>query len=113
MTYYAIAHLREIRPHEEILLYIERMQSTLDPFGGRFLVHGTKAEVVEGSWPGDVVMVGFPDEASAKAWYASDAYQEILPMRTKHIDGDLIMVQGVGPDYDAATTAQRLRGGGA
>ncbi|WP_327353815.1 DUF1330 domain-containing protein [Streptomyces sp. NBC_01304] len=112
MTYYVVAHLREVRPHEEILVYIERMQSTLDPFGGRFLTHGMDVEVIEGDWPGHLVMVGFPDETSAKAWYASDAYQEILPMRTNHIDGDLVMIQGVDPDYDAAATAEGMRASG-
>ena len=39
MTAYAIAHLRNPNINDDVLDYIERIQDTLDPFGGRFLVH--------------------------------------------------------------------------
>ncbi|WP_307829396.1 DUF1330 domain-containing protein [Actinomadura viridis] len=32
--------------------YFERIQESLDPFGGRFLVHGTGPEVLEAHWRG-------------------------------------------------------------
>jgi uncharacterized protein (DUF1330 family) len=111
MTAYAIAHLRDAAPHDDIPTYMERIQSTLDPFGGRFAVHGSAAEVVEGDWPGSVVVVAFPDMAAARAWYASDAYQEILPLRTDHIEGDVILVPGVRDGYDVRDTAAALRSG--
>ncbi|MEY2269300.1 MULTISPECIES: hypothetical protein [Streptomyces] len=37
MTAYAIAHIRPETMNEDILRYIETMQSTIDPFGGRAL----------------------------------------------------------------------------
>ncbi|MEV7562061.1 DUF1330 domain-containing protein [Streptomyces sp. NPDC089795] len=109
MTAYAIAHLRPGTMHEDVLRYIETMQSTLDPFGGRFLVHGKEIEVLEGPFPGTVVMIGFPDLQQARAWYASPAYQAILPLRTDHIAGEVILVEGVPADYDARRTAAALR----
>lgn len=51
MTAYAIAHLRPETMNEDILTYIEAIQSTMDPFGGRFLVHGKEVEVMEGPFP--------------------------------------------------------------
>lgn len=109
MTAYAIAHLRPADPHPEIVAYIEKIQATLDPFGGRFLVHGAEVEVEEGSWPGTVVVLAFPDMARARGWYASPAYQEILPLRTRHIEGDVVLVPGVPDGYDPARTAAKLR----
>ncbi|MFE7184372.1 DUF1330 domain-containing protein [Streptomyces erythrochromogenes] len=109
MTAYAIAHIRPETMNEDILTYIETMQSTLDPFGGRFLVHGKEVEVLEGPFPGTVVVIGFPDVERARAWYASDAYRAILPLRTKHMPGEVILVEGVPADYDASTTAAGLR----
>lgn len=109
MTAYAIAHIRPETVNEEILDYIERIQPTMDPFGGRFLVHGKEVEVMEGPFAGTVVMIGFPDLDQARAWYASPAYQAILPLRTDHIPGEVILVDGVPADYDAAQTAARLR----
>ncbi|MYT93629.1 DUF1330 domain-containing protein [Streptomyces sp. SID8359] len=111
MTAYAIAHLRPADGpvHDEVLSYIERIQATMEPYGGRFLVHGAEVEVVEGEWPGALVLVAFPGVEEIRAWYASPAYQEILPLRTRHFDGDVVMVPGVGPEYDAPATAAAMR----
>ncbi|MEU4316582.1 DUF1330 domain-containing protein [Nocardia sp. NPDC024068] len=109
MTAYAIAHLREAAPHPEIAEYIERLTGTFDPFGGHFLVHMTPHEVKEGSWPGHVVMIGFPGIAEARAWWDSPAYREIAPLRSRHIAGDIILVDGVPAGYDPAATAAAMR----
>ena len=109
MTAYALAHLRTPTLHDDIFEYIEQIQDTMDPYGGRFLVHGAEVEVIEGRWPGTVVIIEFPDMAAARAWYASPAYQAILPLRTRHIEGETLIVPGVGPGYDARVTAAALR----
>jgi uncharacterized protein (DUF1330 family) len=109
MPAYALAHLRTPNLHPDVLEYIERIQSTLDPFGGRFLVHGAEVEVREGDWPGTVVIIEFPGVDEARAWYESPAYREILPMRTDHIEGEAIIVDGVALGYDARETAAALR----
>lgn len=73
MTAYAIAVLGTTpgAPHPDVLTYIERVQSTFTPYGGRFLVHGKKGEWMEGEPPGGIVMIEFPDLEAAHAWYAS------------------------------------------
>lgn len=109
MTAYALAHLRTPTAHPDVIDYIERIQDTMNPYGGRFLVHGGEVEVLEGEWPGTVVILQFPDVTAAREWYASPAYQEILPLRTRHIEGDTLIVGGVGADYDARVTAAALR----
>ncbi|MGW7407587.1 DUF1330 domain-containing protein [Streptomyces sp. NPDC054833] len=109
MPAYAIAHLQEATPHPEIAEYIERIPATFEPYGGRFLVHATQHEVMEGSWPGHVVVIAFPGMTEARAWWASPAYQEIAPLRSRHIEGDIILVPGVPEDYDPATTAKAMR----
>ena len=76
MTAYAVAHLRSVTLGPDITGYLERIDSTLAPFHGRFLVHGAKAEVLEGSWPGDLIILEFPDREPASAWYTSPAYQQ-------------------------------------
>ncbi|MEV5342257.1 DUF1330 domain-containing protein [Streptomyces sp. NPDC052676] len=109
MTAYAIAHLRDAAPHPEIAEYIERITATFAPYGGRFLVHGAQHETKEGSWPGAVVVIGFPSIADARAWWDSPAYREIAPLRSRHIPGDIILVEGVPDGYDPATTAKAIR----
>ncbi|MFI9494559.1 MULTISPECIES: DUF1330 domain-containing protein [Streptomyces] len=109
MSAYAFAHLRDRRHHPDVLAYLRRVQATLDPFAGRFVVHGPPDEVLEGTWTGSMVLIGFPGSAEARAWYDSPAYQEILRLRTDHIDGDVVLVEGVGPDYDPVERAEKLR----
>ncbi|WP_030204360.1 DUF1330 domain-containing protein [Streptomyces sp. NRRL S-87] len=109
MPAYAIAHLRDVTPHPDIPEYIERIGATMAPYGGRFLVHNTAHEVREGDWPGHVVLIGFPDIAAARAWWDSPAYQEIAPLRSRHITGDIILVEGVPEGYDPTATAAAMR----
>ncbi|MGK5672839.1 DUF1330 domain-containing protein [Micromonospora sp. URMC 106] len=113
MTAYVIAHLRDPQElHPQVLEYLERIQATLDPFAGRFVVHGGPVDVREGSWPGSVVMLEFPTGEHARDWYDSPAYQAILPLRTEHLEGEVIIVDGVGPDHDSAAMAAELRKSG-
>ncbi|RKS10168.1 uncharacterized protein (DUF1330 family) [Nocardiopsis sp. Huas11] len=109
MPAYAIAHLRAADPHPEIAEYIERVTATFEPYGGRFLVHATPHEVKEGAWPGNIVMIGFPGISEARAWWDSPAYQEIATLRSRHIDGDIVLVEGVPEGYDPALAAKAVR----
>lgn len=95
MAGYVIAQLRPPDPMPpEVGRYLELVQATLDPFGGTFLVHGGALEVREGSWPGDAVVIRFSDVEHARGWYDSPAYAEIRPLRTDHIDCDVVIVEG-------------------
>jgi len=110
MTAYAIAHLREAAPHPDIEEYIERIVGTFEPHGGHFLVHAAPPKVKEGRWPGHVVVIGFPGIAEARAWWDSPAYREIAPLRSRHITGDIILVEGVPSGYDPTSAALAMRG---
>jgi uncharacterized protein (DUF1330 family) len=98
---YALAHIRSVQMGPEITKYLERIDATLEPFGGRFLVHGNNAEILEGEWRGDVIIIEFPDRDSATRWYESAAYQAILPFRTRYSDGTVILVDGVPQGHHA------------
>jgi uncharacterized protein (DUF1330 family) len=99
MSTYAIAHLHEVTMGPAIVEYLERIDATLAPFGGRFVVHGGKAERLEGQWRGDVIVIDFPDRAHAQNWYRSPAYQAILPLRINNSVGDVILVDTVPADH--------------
>jgi uncharacterized protein (DUF1330 family) len=58
MTAYAIAHLWSVDMGPDIVRYLERIDATLEPFGGRFVVHGGPADVREGELPGNVIVDG-------------------------------------------------------
>lgn len=101
MTTYAIAHLRNVTPGEPVAEYLRRIDATLAPFGGKFRIHGGEAEVLEGAWSGDLIMIEFSDRERARGWYASPAYQQILPLRTGSSQGDVIFLDGVPDDHVA------------
>ncbi|MFF3114722.1 DUF1330 domain-containing protein [Kitasatospora sp. NPDC057904] len=102
MSAFAIAQVRSVEFGPDIVEYLERIDATLEPFGGRFVVHGGNVEVVEGSWGTDVIVIEFPDRERVRAWYDSPAYREILPLRTRHMDADAIFADGVPQGYRGA-----------
>lgn len=102
MTAYAIAVIRETKFGPEIKEYLQRIDATLAPFSGKYLVHGGPYTPLEGSWSGDLVVIEFPTMEQAKDWYKSDAYVEIRPLRTKHTVGDVLLVQGVPEGHKGA-----------
>ncbi len=54
-----------------------------------------------------MVAIEFPDLDTAHAWYESDAYQAILPLRTENSDSSAIIVEGVPEGYRAASLVGR------
>ncbi|MBJ6128292.1 DUF1330 domain-containing protein [Microvirga splendida] len=101
MPAYAVGHLHDVNVGPDIVEYLNRIDATLEPFGGRFIVHGGPVDVLEGSWSGDLIVIAFPDKASAHAWYASPAYRRILPLRTRNSRGDVFLIDGVTDDHKA------------
>ena len=99
---YGIALLRDINMGPAIVEYLERIDATLAPYGGRFIVHGAPPTVKEGDSPADaVVILEFPDRARAEEWYASEPYQEILALRTDNSSGPVFIVDGVKKGHRA------------
>jgi uncharacterized protein (DUF1330 family) len=85
----------------DIAEYLARIDATLEPFAGRFVVHGSGVEILEGPWPGDLVVIGFPDRDHARSWYTSPGYQQIVGLRTDNSDGSVILVDGVTESHRA------------
>lgn len=102
MKAYAIAFVRSAEFCADIVEYLERIDATLDPFGGVFLVHGHGADVVEGEPVTDAIVIEFPSRDQARAWWDSPAYREIAPLRTKHMVADIVLVDGLPTGYRGA-----------
>ena len=101
MPAYAVAHMLQVTMGPAVVEYLQRIDATLAPFGGRFIVHGGEVEILEGTWPGFLIVIGFPDRDRASAWYNSAAYQEIVTLRTDNSESDVVMVDGVGSEHKA------------
>jgi uncharacterized protein (DUF1330 family) len=69
---------------------------TIAQYGGRYLVRGGAAELVEGSPPPKtLIVVEFPSMERLRQWYASPEYAEALKHRRTALDRRLIFVEGV------------------
>jgi len=94
MTAYIIVDIEVIDPvrYED---YKRQAQEAVRAFGGRYVVRGGTAERLEGSWePRRVVVLEFPDTATAHAWWSSDAYRPAKELRDATARSNMILVEG-------------------
>ncbi|OUV02663.1 MAG: hypothetical protein CBC42_07815 [Betaproteobacteria bacterium TMED82] len=76
--------------------YAEKVPQTLVEFGGKFLARGGDTLVLDGDPSGTRnVIIEFPSIESAKAWYFSKPYQEIVAGRLRNAEGYLMIVEGI------------------
>jgi uncharacterized protein (DUF1330 family) len=95
MPAYVIGNV-EVHDPQTYEKYRAHTLETIQAFGGRFLVRGGEVEVKEGVWhPRRMVLLEFPDLATARRWYDSAAYQAILPYRIESAKTDLLLVEGL------------------
>lgn len=75
--------------------YAAQLAATVIPFKGKLLAANT-AEVREGELPYPRTILGeFEDLETARAWYESDAYQQIIGLRQNATEGALFFVEGL------------------
>lgn len=111
MTTYLINHLRipgDV-PNDEALTYLERVEDTVAPYGGKWLAQGPPNVVVEGAWPGAVVLMEFPSREAALQWYKSSAYQAILSLRTRNSISDIVLIDEFPEGFTVRGIATDLR----
>ena len=95
MTAYLIAtvDVHDGPAYEE---YLEKVPPMLAKHCGEFIVRGGAVDVVEGSWPsGLVVVLEFPDYASAQALLSDPDYQTIATIRHRTTSSHIWLVDGV------------------
>jgi uncharacterized protein (DUF1330 family) len=86
----------EITDPEGFREYQKRVGSTLESYGGTFLVRGEKYENLEGDWRlHQLIMLEFPSVEQARRWYQSDEYAPVKDIRLKTANTQAILVQGI------------------
>lgn len=105
---YVIGLISEVRVNDELLRYMEAVEASLRAFDGRWVSHGRTPEVHEGRLDGDTVMIEFPDLVTARAWYESEDYQAIIPLRTRNCESIVAITEGVPAGYTTQQTIRRL-----
>ena len=86
----------EINDAERYERYREAAPPSIAAFGGRYLARGGKLAVLEGTWdPARVVILEFPDLATAKAWYGSEEYGAARQIREGAAKLHMVAVEGL------------------
>jgi len=86
----------EIHDPEAYKAYTARSPAIVQSFGGAFIVRGGALETLEGTdFRGRLVVIQFPDRATARAFYHSPAYQELVQLRASAARAEMIIVEGV------------------
>ena len=76
--------------------YKARAGATVTQYGGRFVVRGGPAQVLEGDWqPARVVVLEFPTVERALEWWGSEEYREPKALRHATARSKMMVVQGV------------------
>jgi uncharacterized protein (DUF1330 family) len=95
MPAYVIADVRDAWNADDLLEYRRRNTDAVAGHGGRFLVRGGEAEVLEGAWDTvRMVVMEFPDTDAARAWWTSEEYEAIKPLRRGASETNIILVEG-------------------
>lgn len=86
----------DILDRERYAEYVKTVPPTIAAHGGRFLVRGGAAEILEGAWqPKRVVVIQFDSVARAKQWWASEEYRLPKALRQSASRANMIVVEGV------------------
>ena len=94
MAAYVIADL-EVTDPAKFKGYGSQVPSTLEKYGGKYIVRGGATEKVEGSWePGRMVVIEFESMEQAKKWYHSQEYSGPMQLRHQSARTNLIFVEG-------------------
>ncbi len=95
MAAYVIADVEVLNP-KEYEQYRVMVPPTIAAYGGRFLARGGKVDPLEGPWqPKRLVIVEFPDAATARRWWESPEYAEAKKIRQANSRGSLLIVEGL------------------
>ena len=87
----------EVETTDEALMaeYRTHTPGLVAKFGGKFIVRGGKTRTLEGGWtPPRVVVIEFPNMASAERFYDSPEYKPVLDMRLRAGKSRAIIVDG-------------------
>ncbi|TMJ34540.1 MAG: DUF1330 domain-containing protein [Alphaproteobacteria bacterium] len=94
---YWIAHV-DISDPEGYKAYVAANAEPFKKYGAKFLVRGGKSECVEGKVRSRLIVLEFPDYATALACYRSPEYEKARKLRIGKSEADLIVIEG----YDGA-----------
>jgi uncharacterized protein (DUF1330 family) len=76
--------------------YKKQAEATVAAYGGRYVVRGGAARVLEGDWRTNrLVVLEFPSVERASEWWGSEEYRAPKALRQETARSKMLVVQGV------------------
>ena len=101
---YVVVTIKKVKDIEAFREYAVKVMPMIERFGGKYVAVDKAPDVRDGEWPfARTVIVAYPNIAAARAWYDSAEYKEIIPIRKRAIDANIVMVRApeeAGIDMD-------------
>jgi uncharacterized protein (DUF1330 family) len=80
-----------VKDADKYQTYSQSVGETLKPFGGKGVLRGKAQGALVGTLDHQMAgIIEFPDLESIDAWYNSEAYQALIPLRTEAADVTII-----------------------
>ena len=96
MPAYLIADVRDTWDADALDEYRRRNTDAVANHGGSFVIRGGAHEVLEGDWDTRrIVVIEFPDAGAVRAFWESDEYEAIKPLRRGASTTNVLLVDGV------------------
>jgi uncharacterized protein (DUF1330 family) len=90
---YPVTTIKAIKDDDVFQQYARLAKPLIERHGGRYLAINRTPEIQAGEWRFvRTVIVGFPSLASARAWYDSPEYCELIPLRDQVLDVNMVFV---------------------
>ena len=91
---YVIGHIT-VLDAEKWNEYRSQVPATLEPWGAELVFRGKLASILSGEHlHPDTVVIRFPNTEAIDGWYASPAYQALIPLRKKAAEIVLLAYEG-------------------
>ena len=77
--------------------YAEATRSSIPAAGGRIIARGGKTFVINGPVPKQIVLIQWDSLERAQAFFESEAYRQLVPIRDKGANFRAFVIEGVAP----------------
>ena len=91
---YVVVTIKRVKDLAAFREYAARVAPIIERFGGKYVAVDKVPDVRAGEWPFvRTVIVAYPNHDAARSWYDSQEYREIIPIRQRAIEANIVMVR--------------------
>ena len=82
-----------VKDPQKLKVYVSQVGATMAPHGGKMVARGKVAKQLNGEVKHQIeALFEFPSADAVDAWYASDAYQALIPNRDEAGDVTIVVL---------------------